>query len=351
MRQSAWISRRLLLTSPLAAPALALPLAAPALALPLAAPALALPLAAPALAQAPWPEKPLRFVVPFPPGSISDAVARLVAERLAPVLGQRVLIDNRGGAAGNIGSAHVAHEAADGYTFLVCSSGTHGANPALYRSVGYDPVRDFTAVCGMIRVPNVLVVRNALPVRDVAGFIALAKAEAGKLTYGSIGNGSSQHLAGTLFEQVAGVRLTHVPYRAVPPLLVDMQSDRLDASFQLVSNVVEQILAGQIRALAVTVDHRVPALASIPTMAEAGVAGYETAGWFGLLAPAQTPTPIVARLAQAVAAILAAPDMQQRLLALGTEPMPLGPAEFGAFIRAELPRWAAIVQRSGAQVD
>ncbi len=314
--------------------------------------ALALPfLATTAGAQSAWPDRPVRFVVPFPPGSISDAVARILADRLGPVLGQRVVVENRGGAAGNIGTAYVAHEAADGYTFVIASSGTHGSNPPLYRNVGYDPVRDFAPVIGMIRVPNVLVVRNALPVRSIAEFIAYARAQDGKLTYGSIGNGSSQHLAGTQFEQLAGVKLTHVPYRAVPPLLLDMQSDRLDASFQLVPNVVEQVKAGQIRALAVTVNHRVPALAEVPTMAQAGLNGYETAGWFGLLAPAATPVPIIRRLHQASAAILNAPEMRARLEALGTEPMPLGPEAFASFIAAELPRWAEIVRRSGATVD
>ena len=314
--------------------------------------AFALPLlAATARAQSAWPDRPVRFVVPFPPGSISDAVARILADKLTPVLGQRVVVENRGGAAGNIGMAHVAHEPADGYTFVIASSGTHGSNPPLYRNVGYDPMKDFAPVIGMIRVPNVLVVRNALPARNVAEFIAYAKAQDGKLTYGSIGNGSSQHLAGTQFEQVAGVKLTHVPYRAVPPLLLDMQSDRLDASFQLVPNVIEQVKAGQIRALAVTVNHRVPALAEVPTMAQAGLNGYETAGWFGLLAPANTPTPIIQRLHQASADILATPEMHARLAAMGSEPMPLGPEEFASFIAAELPRWAEIVRRSGAQVD
>jgi tripartite-type tricarboxylate transporter receptor subunit TctC len=325
MRRSAWTSRRA---------ALALPL-----------------LAATAQAQEAWPDKPIRFVVPFPPGSISDAVTRLVADRLPPTLGQRVVVENRGGAGGNIGAAYVAREAPDGYTFLIASSGTHGANPALYRNVGYDPVKDFAPVIGLIRVPNVLVVRNSLPIHSVAEFIAYAKAHPGQLTYGSIGNGSSQHLAGAQFEQAADVKLTHVPYRAVPPLLLDMQSDRLDASFQLVPNVIEPVRSEQIRALAVTVGQRVPALAEVPTMPEAGLEGYETAGWFGLLAPARTPQPIITRLYRECATILGTPEMRQRLEALGTSPMLLGPTEFSAFIRAELSRWAEIVRRSGARLD
>ncbi len=311
---------------------------------------LALPLATAARAQA-WPDKPVRFVVPFPPGSISDAATRLLADGLSQTLGQRVVVENRGGAGGNIGTAHVAQSAADGYSFLIASSGTHGANPALYRNVGYDALRDFDPVIGMIRVPNVLVVRNSLPVRSVAEFIAYAKERPGQVTYGSIGNGSSQHLAGTQFEAATGTRLTHVPYRAVPPIIVDMTSDRVDASFQLVPNVAEQVKAGQIRALAVTVRERVPALAGVPTMAEQGVRGYETAGWFGLLAPHGTPPAIIERLHRESAAVLGRAEMRQRLEAMGCEPMPYGPEEFRRFIAAELPRWAEIVQRSGARLD
>ena len=206
-------------------------------------------------------------------------------------------------------------------------------------------------VVGLVRVPNLLVVRNTLPAKTVQEFIALARSRPGEITYGSIGNGSSQHLAGAQFEHVAGVKLTHVPYRAVPPLLLDMQSDRLDASFQLVPNVIEPVKTGQIRALAVTVAQRVPALAEVPTMAEQSVTGYETAGWFGLLAPTGTPQPIIARLHRECATVLNAPEMRQRLEALGTTPMPLDPDEFAAFIRTELLRWAEIVQQSGARIE
>jgi tripartite-type tricarboxylate transporter receptor subunit TctC len=298
-----------------------------------------------------WPTRPVRLVVPFPPGSISDALARMVTERLVGPLGQRFVIDNRGGAAGNIGTEAVARAEADGYTFGVASSGTHAANLALYRTVGFDPQADFEPVAGLVSVPNMLVVRNALPADSVAAFIALARARPGEITYGSIGNGSSQHLAGTQFEQLAGVRLTHVPYRAVPPLLLDLQADRLDASFQLVPNVVAQVRGGALRPLAVATAARLPALPQVPTMAEAGVAGFETAGWFGLVAPRGTPAPIVARLSQAVAAVLASPDVTARLADMGAAPMPLDPAGFGRFIAAEIPRWREIVRASGAQLD
>ena len=298
-----------------------------------------------------WPAKPIRLVVPFPPGSISDAIARLVTDRLAGPLGQRFVIDNRGGAAGNIGTEHVARSEADGYTFGLASSGTHAANPALYRGVGYDPERDFEPVAGLVKVPNLLVVRPTLGPDSVAGFIALARSRPGEITYGSIGNGSSQHLAGTQFEQFTGVRLTHVPYRAVPPLLLDMHAGRLDASFQLVPNVVEAVRAGQLRGLAVATPARLPALPDVPTMAEAGVAGFETAGWFGVVAPRGTPAAIVDRLAHEVRAVLATPEIGERLAALGCEPLPLGPAGFRAFIAAEIPRWRDIVRASGAQLD
>jgi tripartite-type tricarboxylate transporter receptor subunit TctC len=317
--------------------------------------ALALAVAAPALGRSAraqdWPSRPVRLVVPFPPGSISDALARMVTDRLAAPLGQRFVIDNRGGAAGNIGTEHVARADPDGYTFGIASSGTHAANLALYRSVGYDPQRDFEPVIGLVRVPNMLVVRTTLPAESVAAFVALARARPGEITYGSIGNGSSQHLAGTQFEQLAGVRLAHVPYRAVPPILVDMQAARLDASFQLVPNVVEQVRGGTLRALAVATAARLPALPAVPTMAEAGVAGFETAGWFGIVAPRGTPAAIVDRLAQAVAGVLGAEELRGRLAEMGAEPMAMPPAEFRAFIAAEVPRWREIVRASGATLD
>ncbi|MBX9698096.1 MAG: tripartite tricarboxylate transporter substrate binding protein [Acetobacteraceae bacterium] len=311
----------------------------------------AVSVARPAAAQADWPIRPPRLVVPFPPGSISDAIARMVTDRLAGPLGQRFVIDNRGGAAGNIGTEHVARSEADGYTFGLASSGTHAANIALYRAVGYDPQRDFEPVAGLVKVPNVLVVRPTLGADNVAAFIALARSRPGEITYGSIGNGSSQHLAGTQFEQLSGVRLTHVPYRAVPPLLLDMAAGRLDASFQLVPNVVEQVRSGQLRALAAATPARLPALPGVPTMAEAGVAGFETAGWFGVVAPRGTPAPIVERLAREITTVLAMPEIQERLAALGCEPLALGPAAFRAFIGAEVPRWREIVRASGAQLD
>ena len=289
--------------------------------------------------------------MPFPPGSISDSVTRLLADRIGPPLGQRVVVENRGGAGGDIGTEHAARSAPDGYTFLLASSGTHGSNPALYRDLPFDPLRDFDTVAGVVRVPNLLVVRNPLPVRTVREFIAYARARPGQLTYGSIGNGSSQHLAGTQFEALTGVRLSHVPYRAVPPLITDMLSDRLDLSFQLVPNVAEQVRAGQVRALGIASATRSTALPEVPTMAEEGVENYETAGWFGLVAPRGTPQPAIERLSRETVAALGSEDLSARLAAMGAEPMPMPPAEFRAFVEAELPRWREIVRASGARLD
>lgn len=307
--------------------------------------------AGPAAAQSDWPSKPIRFIVPFPPGGASDILGRLMAQRLSDVLGQRVVIENRGGANGNIGSEAAAKSPADGYTFLVITSGTHAINVSLYRSMPFDPVRDFDPVVGFATVPNILVVRNGLPVRSVAEFIEHVRARPGQVNYGSIGNGSSQHLAGAQFEMVTGVRMQHVPYRGAPQAIAEMLNETLDCMFQLVPNIVEQVKAGRVRALAVTSARRSSALPEVPTMAEAGVANYETAGWFGLVAPRGTPPAIVQRVARESAAILNSAELQQRLTEIGAEPMPIGPDELRAFIAAEIPRWREIVRASGAQLD
>jgi tripartite-type tricarboxylate transporter receptor subunit TctC len=304
-----------------------------------------------AAAQEAWPARPPRLVVPFPPGSISDAIARMVADRIAGPLGQRLVIDNRSSAAGNLGTEHVARSEPDGYTFGLASSGTHAANFAIYRNIGFDPVRDFDPVVGLVWVPNILVVRDSLATNSLAEFVSLAQTRPGELTYGSIGNGSSQHLAGTQFQQLTGVRLTHVPYRAVPSLLVDMTGGRLDASFQLVPNVIEQVRAGQLRALAIATTARSAALPDVPTMAEAGVSGFETAGWFGIVAPRGTPAAATERLGREAEIVLLSEELHQRLRAMGAEPMPMRGTAFGTFIAAEIPRWRDIVRLSGAQLD
>lgn len=298
-----------------------------------------------------WPSKPVRFIVPFQAGGVPDVLGRIVAEKLTQLHGQSFILDNRVGAAGNIGTELAAKSAPDGYTFLIGSSGTHAINPVLYRKVAFDPVRDFSAVSLLAIVPNVLVVTNKFPASTVKEFIAYARANPGKINYGSIGNGSSQHLAATQFETATGVKLTHVPYKSVPQVVTDLMSGQIDSMFQLVPNIVRQVQAGQVRALGVTTGKRLPSLAGVPTIAESGVPGFDTAGWFGLFAPKGTPQGIIDTLSREVKTILSAPEIKQRLVDLGAEPDPMNPAEFTAFVATEIDRWRVIVRASGATVD
>lgn len=315
-----------------------------------AAGALALLLSFAAAAQD-YPNKPVRLVVPFPTGSISDALGRIVADRLGAALGQNVLVENKGGAGGNIGSETVARAAPDGYTLVLGAAGPHSINEHLYKQLGFDPHKDFAPIALLVIVPNILVVNNDLPARDVRGFIDYAKANPGRIAYGSIGNGSSQHLAGTQFESATGVKLTHVPYRGAPPAIADLLKGDIQAMFQLVPNIAGQVKAGQVRALAVTSATRSSTLPDVPTMKEAGVPDYETAGWFGLLAPAGTPQPILGKLAAETARIMKSPEIQAKMVELGCITVDSGPAHFDTFITDERAKWKEIVKASGAQLD
>jgi len=298
-----------------------------------------------------WPEKPVRIVVPFPPGGVPDILARIIADKLKTSLSQPILVENRGGAAGNIGIDAVAKSAPDGYTFGVGSSGTHGIHPTLYKNLPFDPVKDFEAVSLLAIVPNVLVVTDKFPARSLAEFIDYARKNPGKINYGSIGNGSSQHLAGTQFESAAGVKMNHIPYKAVPQVVTDLISGQIDCMFQLVPNITRQIKAGQVRAIGVTTSFRSPALPEVPTIQELGVAGYDTAGWFGVVAPRSTPKAIVERFDREIQAALASPDVHKRITEYGVEPKSLGTDKFAEFIKTEVKRWESIVRSSGAQVD
>jgi tripartite-type tricarboxylate transporter receptor subunit TctC len=274
-----------------------------------------------------------------------------VAEKLSPVLGQPIVVDNRAGAGGVIGTDAAAKSAPDGYTLLLGSSGTHGINKTLYRNLPFDPEADFAPIALYTIIPNILVVTKSLPVSNVKEFVAYAKANPGKVHYGSIGNGSSQHLAGAQFEMVTGVQLVHIPYRGAPQGVADLLSGQIEAMFQLLPNIAEQVRAGEVKALAVTSSKRSSALPNVPTMAEAGVANYETAGWFGLLAPAKTSPAIVEQLNREVVRAMQIPELRARFAELGAEPVSTTPAEFAAFISAELKNWAVIVKASGAQLD
>lgn len=309
--------------------------------------ALALPLPA----WAAFPDKPLRMVVPFPAGGAADLMARGLAQHLGEQLGQQVVIDNRGGAGGTVAAEMAARAPADGYTMFFATMGTQAINPAMYAKLRYDPVKDFAPIALTHITPRVLVVGPSVKARTVADFIALAKAKPGQLTYGSAGNGSSSHLSGALFETMAGVDMVHVPYKGSAPLLTDLLAGRIDATFDSFTVYEEHIRSGRVHALAVTSSKRMAALPRVPTLDEAGLAGYEVSNWLGLLAPAGTPKDVVARLHGAVTRAMANPGLNRQLTALGIEPTSSTPEEFAALIRSEIPKWARIVKASGAQVE
>jgi tripartite-type tricarboxylate transporter receptor subunit TctC len=304
----------------------------------------------PVAAQA-WPAKPIRYIVPFPPGGATDIIARAVAGEISKTLGQQVVIDNRGGAGGNIGTDIVAKAAPDGYTILMGTVGTHGINVSLYSKLPYDAVRDFAPVTLVATVPNVLVVHPSVPVKSVKELIAYAKANPGKLNFASSGNGTSIHLSGELFKTMTGVSMVHIPYKGSAPALADLLGGQADLMFDNLPPSLPHIKSGRLHALAVTTARRSAAMPDLPTMAEAGVPGYESGSWFGVLAPAGTPKDIVNRLNAEIVKALAVPEIRERLQAQGAEPVGNTPEQFAAFIRSEITKWAKVVKDSGAKID
>ena len=308
------------------------------------------------LAQAGWPSKPVRIVVPFAAGGTTDILARALAPELQRVFGQPFIVDNKPGAGGNIGAAEVAKSAPDGHTLLMGTVGTHGINQSLYPKLPYDPIKDFAPVTLVAAVPNVLVFNPAkaeqLGIRNVADLIKYAKANPGKLNMASSGNGTSIHLAGELFKAMTGSYMVHFPYRGSGPALIDLIGGNMDLMFDNLPSSMQQIKAGKLKALAVTSAARSPALPDVPTIAEAGpVKGYEASSWFGLLAPHGTPVDVVNRLQQETAKALASPVLKERLMAQGAVPSGNTPAEFAKLIDAETAKWAQVVKVSGAKVD
>jgi len=307
-------------------------------------------LGSPALAEEPWPSKPIRIVIPVAPGGSLDILGRLLARGLQARLHHSVVAENVAGAGSNLAFEQVARARPDGHTFLV-GSDPLAINPALYPRVNFDPARDFEGVVLAVRSPQVLVVRNALPVTDVARFVAFAREREGALTVASQGNGSIGHLAGELFAAGTQIRFTHVPYRGGGPAVADLVGGHIDALFVTLPAAIEQIRGGQIRALAVTGATRNPALPEIPTVSETVLPGFDVVTWQGLVAPAGTPRAVKLRIATETQAILAEPEFQARLIQQGFEPVGQGPDGFTALIRAEAERWPAIVARVGAKVE
>ena len=306
---------------------------------------------APLAAWAAFPERPLRLVVPFPAGGAADLMARGLAQHLGGQLGQQVVIDNRGGAGGTVACEIVARAPADGYTLLFGTMGTQAINPALYSKLRYDPLKDFAPIALTHITPRVLVVGRSVKARTVGDLVALARAKAGQLTYGSADNGSSSHLSGALFESLAGVKLVHVPYKGSAPLLTDLLAGRIDATFDSFTVYEKHIQSGQVRALAVTSRTRMAVLPQVPTLAEAGLPGYEVSNWLGVLAAAGTPKEIVTALHAAVIRAMSDAGMKRQLTALGIEPAASTPDEFSDLIRSEIPKWAQLVKTSGATVE
>ena len=301
-------------------------------------------------AQPAYPSKPVRLVVPFPAGGTTDLLARAAAQKLFEAWGQQVIVDNRPGAAGNIGAELVAKAPPDGYTLLMGTVGTHAINTSLYAKMPYDHVKDFTPVILVAGVPNVLVVNPGVPVNSVAELIAYAKANPGKLNFASSGSGTSIHLSGELFKTMTGVQMTHVPYKGSAPALTDLIGGQVQLMFDNLPSSLAFIKAGKLRALGVTGATRATALPETPTVADT-VPGFEASSWFGILAPAGTPRDIVLKINGEVAKWLASPDAKEKLAAQGANVASGSPEDFAKHIQAETAKWAKVVKESGAKVD
>jgi tripartite-type tricarboxylate transporter receptor subunit TctC len=314
-------------------------------------PALAACFLAVAAQAQPYPSKAIRYVVPFPAGGPLDIVARAIGQELNKSWNQPVIIDNRPGAGGNIGADFVAKASADGYTILMVAVSTHAINVALYSKLPYDPIRDFAPVTLITSVPNVLVVHPSVPVHNVKELIALAKARPGQLSFASGSTGSAGHLAGELFNSMASVDMTHIPYKGAAPAVVDLMAGHVALMFDNLASALPNIKTSRVRALAVTTLHRSPLLPQLPTISETGLTGFDISTWFGIFAPAGTPREVVTKLAAETARILHMTAMRERLALLGAEPVGNKPDEFAAFVKAEIPKYAKIVKASGAKAD
>ena len=302
-------------------------------------------------AQAPYPNKPVRLVVPFPAGGTTDILARAVAQKLTETMGQTVVIDNRPGAAGNIGAELVAKSPPDGYTLLMGTVGTHAINASLYAKMPYDHVRDFAPVILVAGVPNVLVIHPSVPVNSVQELIAYGKANPGKLNFASSGSGTSIHLAGELFKTMSGVQMTHVPYKGSAQALADLIGGQVQLMFDNLPSALPHIKSGKLKALAVTSLQRSTALPDLPTIAESGLPGFDANSWFGILAPAGTPKDIIDRWNSEVAKWLASPEAREKLASQGAILAGRSPEDFAQHIATETAKWQKVVKESGAKVD
>ena len=297
-----------------------------------------------------YPSKPVRIVVPFPPGGSTDILSRAVGQKLAEEWKQQVLVDNRPGAGANIGAEHVVKSPPDGYTLFMAST-IHSINPSLYPKLAYHPVKDFTPITLVAETPQVLVVHPSVPVSDLKDLIALLKSRPGQLNYASAGNGSLPHLAAELFKSMTGTELVHVPYKGAPPAMTDLLAGHVAVSFATAPSAVPHVRTGKLKALGVSTPRRIPALPDVPTISEAGVSGFEASSFFGLVGPAGLPPEIVTKLNASVVRIVKEPAMSKYLSDQGAEPVTSTPADYAELIRNEVAKWAKVVKESGAKLD
>ncbi|MFN0160765.1 MAG: Bug family tripartite tricarboxylate transporter substrate binding protein [Burkholderiales bacterium] len=304
-----------------------------------------------ALSQAAYPNRPVRIIVAFPPGQATDQSARAVAQKLSESLGQPFVIDNRPGAASIIGTEAGAKAPNDGYTLLMGSSGSLAVNPSMYAKLPYDPVRDFTPVSAIMKVPFFLAAGPAMPASNLKDLVAHVKGNPGKVNFGTAGNGAANHLAAEYFMSVAGLSMLHVPYKGSPPAVTDLLGGQIALMFETGPLIVPQVKAGKLKGIAVAAPARTSALPDLPTIAESGYPGFESAGWAGLVAPAGTPRDIVQKLNAEIVKILAQPELPARFVAIGAELASSTPEAFGTYIRSEMAKWGKVIKDAGIKVE
>jgi len=305
--------------------------------------------AASALAE--YPDKPVKIIVPYPPAGTTDILARLIAQRLSERMRQPFVIENRPGAGGAIGSVAVAKSPADGYTLVMATVNSHGINSALYRSLPYDAVKDFAPITIVGSTPNVLMVNPSVPAKTLAELLALARAKPGSLNFGSTSQGGSPHMSGELLKSMTGVDIAHIPYKGAGPMLIDLIGGQMQMGFDNLPSSIGHIRSGKLRAIAVTTTRRFPGTPEIPTMDESGVPGYEVSAWFGLLAPAGTPKPVIDALYANIAAILKQPEVVKQLFDLGAEPGGNTPEAYARQIAADVEKWRKVVAATGVKAE
>ena len=298
-----------------------------------------------------YPNKPVRLIVPYPAGGTTDIIARVAAQQLSERLKQPFVVENKAGANGAIGSVEVARAPADGYTLLMGTASTHGINSAVHKSLPYDAVKDFAPVTIVASTPNIIAVHPSVPAKNLQELLALAKAQPGKLNYGSTSLGGSPHMSAELLKMMAGVDMVHVPYKGAAPMLTDLMGGQVQVGFDNLPSTINFVRSGRVRAIAVTTPQRWPGAPDIPTVAESGLPGYEVSGWFGLLAPAGTPPAVLATIQQALAEAVKQPDINKQMLELGAQPVANTPDAFAKLVQADVAKWRDVVKTTGVKLD